>query len=168
LVETHFDAIWRMLRRLGLPPPVADDAVQQVYLVLAQKLATLPEGHERSFLYQTASYVAANLRRAFNRGRDRTQDGDVNALADSAPTPEEIVAVSEGRKMLDDVLDALDDDVRQVFVLFELEALPIPEIAELLGIAEGTCASRMRRAREQFQAAVKRLHAKQSFQGRRR
>jgi RNA polymerase sigma-70 factor (ECF subfamily) len=41
-------------------------------------------------------------------------------------------------------------DLRSVFVLFEIEELSTQEIAVLLGIPTGTAASRLRRAREEF------------------
>ena len=47
-------------------------------------------------------------------------------------------------------------DLREVLVLFEIEELSGPQIAELLGIAEGTVASRIRRAREAFSEEVAR------------
>ncbi len=161
LVDAQLDFVWRNLRRFGLSPSAADDAAQHVFLILAQRLATIVPGAERAFIYRTACHVAANARRA--AAKTRAQDGDVSVIPDPAPDPEQITQRRETRKMLDDLLDQLDDDARQVFVLFELEAMSVPEMAELLGIPEGTCASRLRRAREQFEAALKRLRAKQSF-----
>ena len=37
-VDANFDALWRFLRRLGIPEGDVDDAVQEVILVLARKL----------------------------------------------------------------------------------------------------------------------------------
>jgi RNA polymerase sigma-70 factor (ECF subfamily) len=45
----------------------------------------------------------------------------------------------------------------EVFVLFEIEGLPTPEIAKMINIPVGTAASRLRRAREEFRAVVARL-----------
>jgi RNA polymerase sigma-70 factor (ECF subfamily) len=163
LVEAHFDFVWRTLRRLGLPRAGADDAAQQTFLVVAGRLGALAQGAERAFLYRTACHVAANARRATARRRDRTNDTDLVDVADPAPGPDEMTERRRARRMLDDVLEELDNDARQVFVLFELEAMQVPEIATLLEIPEGTCASRLRRAREQFQSALRRLRAKQSF-----
>jgi len=53
-------------------------------------------------------------------------------------------------------------ELRAVFVLFELEEMSTPEIADLLEIPTGTVASRLRRAREEFQKLVTRLRAKGS------
>ena len=50
-------------------------------------------------------------------------------------------------------------ELRVVFVLFELEELSVPEIAKIVGVPEGTASSRLRRAREEFQKAAKRVRA---------
>ena len=59
--------------------------------------------------------------------------------------------------MLDGVLHAMEEDLRAVFVLFELEEMPTAEIATLLAIPPGTVASRLRRAREEFEVQVARI-----------
>ncbi len=52
---------------------------------------------------------------------------------------------------------------RTVFVLFELEELAVPAIAELVGVPVGTVNSRLRRAREIFQTATKRIQLHEAF-----
>jgi RNA polymerase sigma-70 factor, ECF subfamily len=60
--------------------------------------------------------------------------------------------------LLDAVLATLPPELRQVFVLFELEELTMREIAAALRLPAGTVASRLRRAREMFKAeAAKQL-----------
>ena len=66
---------------------------------------------------------------------------------------------ARARVLLDAILNAMPEELRTVFVLFELEQLGTPQIAELLGLPRGTVASRMRRAREDFEARVQRLEA---------
>jgi len=51
-------------------------------------------------------------------------------------------------------------DLRAVFVLFELEGFSTSEIAATLDLPMGTVSSRLRRARDEFQAATKRYHAR--------
>ena len=50
--------------------------------------------------------------------------------------------------------------MRQVFVLFEIEGMTMLEISECLKLPPGTVASRLRRGRKTFDAAVLRLRAK--------
>jgi RNA polymerase sigma-70 factor (ECF subfamily) len=61
--------------------------------------------------------------------------------------------------LLDVALDQLPRELRTVLVLFELEGLPVKDIAELEAIPVGTAASRLRRAREEFSQVAKRLRA---------
>lgn len=165
LVEAHFDFIWRSLRGLGVPAGSADDAAQHVFLIAYQKLAEIAPDRERSFLFGTALGVAANARRAGARRRELCDDGAMAAAADDAPNPEQLIEMKQARALLDDVLDAMEEDLRVVFVLFELEGVPTEEIAAMLGLARGTVASRLRRAREDFRAIARRVQARALHRG---
>ncbi|MCU0686761.1 MAG: sigma-70 family RNA polymerase sigma factor [Polyangiaceae bacterium] len=165
LVDTYFDFIWRSLRRLGVPEADADDAAQQVFLVVARKLPSIDPNNERSFLFGTALRVASDARRARRRRREDPTDPGSAEPSDNAPGPEDLVAQRRARALLDEVLETMPLDLQTVFVLFELEELPTPDIASLLGIPVGTVASRLRRAREEFQDRAKRLQARYSPRG---
>jgi RNA polymerase sigma-70 factor (ECF subfamily) len=165
LVDESFDFIWRSLRGLGVPADAVDDAAQQVFLVAAQKLAEIEPGRERSFLYGTALGVAANARRARARRREVLDDDAVQGQVDAAPNGEALVELGERRALLDRILAGMTDDLREVFVLFVLEGLTAPEIAELVGVPVGTVASRLRRARESFHALTKRFEARDAERG---
>jgi RNA polymerase sigma-70 factor (ECF subfamily) len=80
--------------------------------------------------------------------------------ADELPSPEELAGLKQARALLDRILAEMSDDIRAVFVCFELEGLETKEIALLLDLAEGTVASRLRRARKVFHSAAKRLQAR--------
>jgi len=165
LLSRHFRTVWRTLRRLGVPADACDDAAQHVYLVTAGRLAEIRPGAERAFLVSTAVRVAANARRARAARPEVTDAEAIEAHADAAPPADELLEERRMRQLLDEVLDALPDELRTVFVLFELEELGTHEIAEALGIPRGTAASRLRRARDAFQEAAKRLRARLSFRG---
>ncbi|WP_437575128.1 RNA polymerase sigma factor [Sorangium sp. So ce887] len=160
LVDAHFDFIWRSLRGLGVPAGSADDAAQHVFLIAHQKLGEIAPGRERSFLFGTALGVAANARRAGARRREFCDDDAMAVAADDAPNPEQLMEMKQARALLDEVLDAMEEDVRVVFVLFELEGVPTEEIAVMLELAKGTVASRLRRAREEFRAIARRIQAR--------
>ena len=166
VANAHYDFVWRTLRRLGLPPSAADDATQQVFLVAARRLDDVEEGAEKSFLYRSAVLIAMDARRKHGKARERGDELAVAQAADAQPSPEEAASRKQARALLDEALRELDDDLREVFVLFELEAMQMSEIAELLGIPQGTCASRLRRAREQFKTIAKRLQGTRSTPGR--
>ncbi|WP_437509358.1 RNA polymerase sigma factor [Sorangium sp. So ce1099] len=165
LVDAHFDFIWRSLRGLGVPAGSADDAAQHVFLIAYQKLDEIAPGRERSFLFGTALGVAANARRAGARRRELCDDDAMAAAADGAPDPEQLMEMKQARELLDEVLDAMEDDLRVAFVLFELEGVPTEEISAMLGIAKGTVASRLRRAREEFRAIARRVQARAQHGG---
>jgi len=159
LVQAHFDFIWRSLRGLGVPAGSVDDAAQRVFLVASRKLGDIVVGSERAFLFRTAMGVAANVRRSVARRREVYDEEALSGIADEAPDGERTALLKERRERLDQVLALMPEDLRTVFVLFVLEGIPGPEIAQMLGIAEGTVASRLRRAREAFHKASKRVQA---------
>ena len=73
---------------------------------------------------------------------------------------DELIDRTRARATLDAILAAMALEVRAVFVLYEMERATMAEIAALLDLPAGTVASRLRRGREQFQAAVRRLEAR--------
>jgi RNA polymerase sigma-70 factor, ECF subfamily len=160
MVDAHFDFVWRSLRGLGVPAATADDSAQQVFWIAAQKLDAIVAGSERSFLFATARGIAANVRRGRARSREVQDEAALAVQVDAGPNPEQLAASAEARVLLDTFLEALPDDLRTVFVLFELEGMSMVDMAEVLDLPAGTVASRLRRAREAFQAAAKRFHAK--------
>ena len=157
LVREHFKGVFRIALRLGVPRAVAEDAAQEVFVILSRKLSSVEVGREKSFLVGTAVRVAANIRRS-QRARAVVLEpaGDAQA-ADPGPLPDALMEAREARALLERVLTAMPDEHRTVFVLFEFEGLSQPEIADVVEIPVGTVASRLRRAREIFDAEVRKL-----------
>jgi RNA polymerase sigma-70 factor, ECF subfamily len=156
-VEKYLGLVWRVLRRSGLRPADADDAAQDVFWVLAQRLDDVPPAAERSFLLGTAIRVASDRRRsAWNRRV--TEPLDPESRDEREPAPDVALEQQQLRELLDSAMNQLDDDERTVFVLMELEHLTREQAAEVLAIPAGTVASRLRRAREEFARIVRRLH----------
>ena len=151
--------MWRTLRYLGVLDANAEDGAQKVMCVLARRLDEVEEGSERAFLFSTAMRVAATMRRSDRRRPRASSDEDVDTLAHSMPGTEELLDERRAHEMLRRVLEEMPVELRVVFVLFELEELTAPDIAAMLSIPVGTVASRLRRARETFQAIVRRMKA---------
>lgn len=164
LVRDHYAFVWRLLRRLGLGTGDADDAAQRVFLSAAPKLAAIEPGRERAFLYGVALHVGARARRSLGRRREEPLEAAAEREA-REPNAEQVLEQREARRLLDRLLDEMPEELRLVFVLFELEELSTPQIAELCQIPVGTAASRLRRAREDFEGRVAREEARRRFSG---
>jgi RNA polymerase sigma-70 factor (ECF subfamily) len=149
-VALHFDTVWRMLRRLGVPEADADDAAQGVFLALDRRLLDVPVERERGFLLSAAVRVAANTRRQLRRSREDA--GLDEQRAGNDPTPERALEHRQALAELDQALGSMNDDQRTVFVLYEIEGFSLPEIARSLDVPLGTATSRLRRARDTFEA----------------
>jgi RNA polymerase sigma-70 factor (ECF subfamily) len=157
LVEAHFDFVWRSLRALGVPSTTADDAAQRVFIIASEKLESITAGSEKAFLFSTVRGVAANARRSQQRRRESFDEIALLHSPDEGQDPEQALLDKEAKRLLEQVLEAMPDDLRNVFVLHELENLTTPTIAEVLEIPPGTVASRLRRAREEFKLSVTRM-----------
>ena len=155
LVREHFQFVWRTLRRMGLPSADADDATQQVFMVAARKLSSVREGSEKAFLFGTAMNMVARFRRAQGR-RIEFGDASLAERVDNRPGPEEAIDKRRAREMLDGILAQMSEQLRVVFILHEVELMTMSAIAEVLDLAPGTVASRLRRAREAFKRALAR------------
>jgi RNA polymerase sigma-70 factor (ECF subfamily) len=156
VVSDHFEVLWRFLRRLGIADGDTDDAAQEVVLVLARKLDHVAVGAERSFVLSTAFRVASGFRRAARRRRE-VEDGELSDFESPELGPEALAEKKRLRVVLQRVLNELPLELRVVFVLYELEELTMAEIAATLELPPGTVASRLRRAREQFECSASRV-----------
>ncbi|HET9953953.1 MAG TPA: sigma-70 family RNA polymerase sigma factor [Polyangiaceae bacterium] len=155
-VEEYFDFAWRTLRRFGIPEPDLEDAVQEVWIIVARKRASILPGRERAFVFGTAGRVASNYRRRCRR-RPQELGGTLEHAPCIAQDPEEIAQLQHARPILQGILDRMTDTQRAVFVLCDLEDQAPGAVATMLGIPVGTVNSRLHRAREIFNSAVKRL-----------
>ncbi len=149
LVDRHLDVAGRIIRNLGAPADELEDLLQQAFSIVAARLGDIVPGKERSFLIETAVRLAANARRRRARSREVTI-GELPEVPDIAPSPEDLSDRSRALGLLDRILDQMDDGLRSVFVLFEIEEMTMAEIAGVLELPAGTVASRLRRAREEF------------------
>jgi len=151
MFDKHHNLVWRTLRRCGLDPETAADVGQQAFLVAVERIEHIWQGSERAFLLGTALRIARKQRRK----AARTAVGiEIDERAHPLPGAESQAITLE---LLDRVLSQLDPSLVEVFVLFDVEGFSTKEIASALEIPYGTVASRLRRAREEFRAATRRL-----------
>ncbi|GAC1352095.1 MAG: sigma-70 family RNA polymerase sigma factor [Polyangiales bacterium] len=156
IFRAEFSYVSRSLRRLGVRTRDLDDLAHDVFLVFYRRLADFDRGREiRPWLFAIALRVASDYRK--RAGHQREQLGDAPELLDPAPPADERLASDQARRLVMDALQAIDLDRRAVFVMHDLDEHPMKEIAESLGVPLFTAYSRLRVAREEFSAAVRRI-----------
>ena len=152
VVDAEHAFVWRTLRRLGVRAADIDDAVQEVFVTFFRRAADVEEGKERAFLFRTCEFLALRARRTLARRRELSEsDPAANEVLTQRATEHEM-GRTEALDTLDRLLDLLDDDLRSIFVLYEIEEMTRNEIALLLDLPNGTVATRLRRARKIFLA----------------
>jgi len=165
--DTYFPYIWRSVQRLGVPASHADDAVQEVFIVVHRKLLQF-EGRStlKTWLYGIAVRVARIHRLRYARSTRLHEVAPDRIRAPDAAQPDERAANAEAARLVHALLAGLDDDQREAFVLAELEQLAAPEIAEALGVKLNTVYSRLRLARAAFAEAAARHRARDGWRTR--
>jgi RNA polymerase sigma-70 factor, ECF subfamily len=154
MLEAHHQTVWRMLCRRGVDPAGAADLVQQSFLIAAQRLDDIRPGCERAFLLETGFRLA----RAATRKMNRMQfEEDMDLHVGASNRVEELLDQKRAVDIMDRVLGTLGPELIEVFLLFEMEHLPMREIGDMLKIPLGTVASRLRRAREAFREESSRI-----------
>jgi RNA polymerase sigma-70 factor, ECF subfamily len=154
--------VWRALRRLGVPEPGLDDATQEVFMVAVRRQADfLGRSSVKTWLFGIALNIAQRARSALKRERSEALP---DALVDvSGSSQEEALARREAVETLYRILDELDHEKRVVFVMAELEQMSAPVIAELTDTPQGTVYTRLRAARREFDAALRRHRARDEW-----
>jgi len=161
--RAEFGFVWRSAKRLGLRDAGLDDAVQEVFLVVHRRLAEF-EGRSslRTWLFGITLRVVRDHRRSARR-RDPGPPVDPDTLRATGGGPAESAEKAEAVRLLHALLDELDDERREVFVMAELEQMPMPEIAEALAINVNTAYARLRIARQEFEQALGRHRARDTW-----
>lgn len=140
----------QMVRMVGVQD--ADDATQQVFIHLFRKLDKF-DG--RSKLETWVYRLASNEALQFIRSRSRHSTDSL--LDDPTGNSDDMREQTEQAEMLDVALSKIDPELRVVLVLKEQEDLSYREIADAVGIPEGTVGSRLNRARADLREALLQL-----------
>jgi RNA polymerase sigma-70 factor (ECF subfamily) len=155
LFEREASYVWNTLRRLGVPSSDREDILQEVFVRVHGALSSYdPKRSPRPWLFAFAFRVASDYRR-LKRHAVEVLDGTEHDAANPTAGPDDSLDGARRRARLHRALDALDIDKRAVVILHEIEELPVPEIARMLGIPVGTASTRLRAARLALAAALR-------------
>jgi RNA polymerase sigma-70 factor (ECF subfamily) len=144
-----FLVMFRVAYGLLRSVPDAEDAVQETLLKLYRGDAWLAMDDERAFLARTVWRVG--LDHIARRPRPAEAE-DISAMELTAPgeSPEETALGDAQRALLRRLIDSLPEELRQPLVLSAIEEMTSREVAEVLGIPEGTVRTRVMRARTEL------------------
>lgn len=153
----HHRFVYRSLVRLGVPDDRVDDALHDVFMVVARRLPDLElRARMRTWLFAIAMRVAQGVRR--DAARETKRRAKIGEVAVGGHDPH---ARADAARTLRDLLGRLDDDKRAVFIMAELEGMTAPEIAGVLGIKVPTVYSRLRLARAELERALGRIRVRE-------
>ena len=138
-VLPHEPALRRWLAGKRLRGIDLDDIVQETYAILASLESVDAIRNAKPYMFQTAySVILAQVRRA-NVVSIVTID-DIGKLSDEdgTPSPETVVSDRQELQRLADAIASLPARCREVFVLRKIHGLQQRDVAQRLGVSEGT------------------------------
>jgi RNA polymerase sigma-70 factor (ECF subfamily) len=154
LVRRHQRRVYAVALRIVRRHDLADDVVQEAFVRAHQNLARFDGARPFGpWICRIAANQAVNRLRSPVAREQPLPEGHAETPA-ASPDPLTGVLEDEARRVLDAALGELPAEQRAVFVLRTVEELSYKEIAETLGIPEGSVMSRLFRARERLRAAL--------------
>jgi RNA polymerase sigma-70 factor (ECF subfamily) len=153
LCERHSDEIYRYARALLSNQADAEDATQEVLLRLWRHLPRLNPFNLRAWLLQTTRYYCLDqIRRRSNRAAPLPlEDGVLEEQPDEFAVNPSVAADSSLRlEQARKALLTLPENLRSVFILYEVNGLRYREIARTLGIPLNSVKVYLSRARERL------------------
>ena len=157
IYDAHFDFVWRNVRRMGIPESLAEDVVQDVFLVVHRRLKEFDHRSAvTTWLFGILLRVVHDHRRAQKRHNARVeQAGRVwSDRSDESASPHEQAVRRQAVEVLYQLLSQLDEDKRAMVVMVDLEQMAVNEAAAILNLNVNTAQARLRAGRLLFNAAV--------------
>ena len=156
LYREHAGRVYALCLRLTGDGRDAEERTQDVFVRLWDKLSSFRgESAFSSWLHRLAVNVVLNERRTTGRRERRVmpaEDPDnVVGAQHAAPLHGSGLSIDLERAIAD-----LPDGAREVFVLYDIEGYGHGEIAQLVGIAEGTSKAQLFRARRLLREKLER------------
>lgn len=157
LYDRYAAPVHRFISALGVPDEERDDASQEVFLAVYRSLGGFRgEAQLSTWIYRIAARHAGRLGR---RRRLRELLGRLTLREPPPPPPPDPAEQASHLLMLDRLLGRLAPKKRTVFVLFEIEGLPVDDIARVVGCPANTVWSRLHHARAEMIELVRRAQS---------
>ena len=168
LVRAHHRRVYGLCYRFTGSAVDAEDLTQDVFLKIYSNLASfdLARGTLQVWITtMTRNLLVDNFRRTKNQratgslddGWDQSEElKPIDRLVARDPSPHEMAARKELEKMVQEALALVSVELREAVILRDLQDMDYKEIAQVLGIPEGTVKSRISRGRAELARLLER------------
>ncbi len=157
LFETLHDRIYNLAYRLTRNAEEAEEVLQEAFLSVFDKIHTF-QGKSRltTWIYAIASNAAlSRLRKKDSQAVTFNEEGPLNIDGSLLRNPtvlfdvekKDPLIVQELQERLEKAIDELPDGYREIFIMKEIEKMPIKDIAPVFNINPGAVKTRLHRAR---------------------
>ena len=160
LVNRYSDKVYRLAYRITGNPDDAEEVLQEVFIILVEKLGTFrQESRFSTWLYR----VAANASYMFLRGGKKDKQSKVSIDdykpyndhgvlqgvedTDWSEIPDYKLLSQEGTQLIEKAINELPEEYKIVFHMKDIEGMTSKEIAKVLNLSLPAVKSRVLRAR---------------------
>jgi len=160
LIERYQDRVFRLVASVLGPYSGADaeEVCQEVFLRLYRKIRQFTgQAGFGTWLYRIAYNLAIDWKRHARFKLPHVPIEEIRSLAASSSDPLEDVLAKETKDLVAMAMEDLPDLYRTALYLFYWQERPIEEVAELLGVSEGTVKSQLFRARNLLKGRLRRV-----------
>ncbi len=168
MVRTQHKRVYSLCYRFTGNATDAEDLTQDVFLKIYSNLASFDAGRGSLPVWittMTRNLLVDNFRRTRNQratssldeGWEQAEDlKPVDRLTARGPSQHDLAAQKELARMVQDALAKVSVELREAVILRDLQDMDYKEIAQVLGIPEGTVKSRISRGRAELARLLER------------
>jgi RNA polymerase sigma-70 factor (ECF subfamily) len=169
IVRQHWRKVFNVAYKFVGKHDEAEDLTQDIFLKIFKALGTFDRrANFQTWIISIARNLCIDHYRSVRKEREtiaREVDAGELTPASADASPQLQLEQSDLRLLLRRALDTLPETLRTAVVMRDLHELSYQEIAEQLGLPEGTVKSRINRGRLELARQIKRLHAQAASGG---
>lgn len=155
LFDRHFASLYRFFRNKA--PDAVEDLIQETMLACTKAKASFRgDSSFRTYLFTIARHELYAHLESRRRKASREEELGTLSVADLGTSPSGALARRRDQALLLRALRGIPLDLQVVLELAFFEDLSGSEIAEIVGVPEGTVRSRLRRAKEALREELER------------
>ena len=156
VILPHLNAAYNLARWLTRNQHDAEDVVQEAFLRAFRFFDSYQGGDGKAWVLEVVRNTCFTLHRREKRNATSIVfDEAAYTPAVSPPNPEEALVNAGNQTILQNCIEGLPPEFREVLVMRELEEMSYRQIADVAGLPPGTVMSRLSRARKRLEECAK-------------